>query len=114
MKYLLLTILLAGFVHALMAAPFLACDPYPVQAESGLNVTSFILTGLGNPVTVTATINTDGSQFLHYDLGALPRGQYTVTASAVNGYGGVSSPTLPFTFTLGVPVAPNNLRLSNT
>jgi hypothetical protein len=110
---------LAGFlllaaIQIASAAPFLVCDPYAVQAETGLNVVSFIVTGLSaNPLTVQATINTDGSQYLHYDLGSLPKQQYTVTASAVNGYGGVSSPTAPFVFTLGVPITPSNLRLSS-
>jgi hypothetical protein len=79
------------------------CDPYAAQSETGLNVVSFVLTGLAaNPITTPATINTtDGSQYLHYDLGSLPKATYTVTASAQNGYGGVSSPTAPFHFHFG-------------
>lgn len=78
----------------------LVCDPYLQQSETGLNVVSFIITGLAtSPITTPATINsTDGSQYLHYDLGSLPKQSYTVTAAAVNGYGGVSSPTGPFHF----------------
>jgi hypothetical protein len=81
-----------------LASPFLVCDPYAQQSESGLNVVSFVLTGLAaNPVTTPATVNaTDGSQYLHYDLSGLAKQSYTVTASAVNGYGGVSNPTGPF------------------
>jgi hypothetical protein len=96
---------LAGFARFVLASPFLVCDPYALQSETGLNVVSFIITGLGvNPVTTPATINTgDGSQYLHYDLGGLPKQSYTVTTVAVNGYGGVSNPTAPFRFHVGRP-----------
>ena len=111
---------LAAFLFALLAncasaAPFLVCDPYPTNADMGLNVTTFVVTGIAaNPINVQATINADGTQFLHYDVGPLQNGTYTVTAAAVNGYLKESPASVPFTFTIGVPATPTGIRLSPT
>src|SRR5215510_7644974 len=112
MKTLLFVLLLGC---RLAAAPFLVCDPYPPNADMGLNVTTFVVTGIAaNPINVQATINPDGSQFLHFDVGPLQNGTYTVTASAVNGYLKESPASVPFTFTIGVPATPTGIRLSPT
>ena len=63
---------------------------------------------------IQAQINADGSQQLHYDLGALSNGSYTVTVAAVNGFAQESPFTPPFTFTVGAPATPTGLRLSPT
>jgi hypothetical protein len=94
------------------AAPFLVCDPYPKATSSLQAVSKFTVTGLGaSAITVPATVNSDGTQVLHYDLSALPNGTYTVTAAAVNGFGG-SAVSAPFTFTSGIPSTPTNISLS--
>ena len=112
MKTLLFVLLLAG---RLAASPFLVCDPFPPNADMGLNVTTFVLTGISaGPISVQATINADGTQFLHYDVGSLQNGTYTVTASALNGYLKESPASAPFTFTIGVPATPTGIRLSPT
>jgi hypothetical protein len=93
------------------ASPFLVCDPYPFNANLSLNPTAFIITGLGaNPIQTPATA-LSGGVYLHYDLAGLSFGNYTVTASAVNQFGGVSVPSAPFIFTLGAPAPPINLRI---
>jgi len=111
----LATLLFVLLVKGGCAAPFLVCDPYPTNADMGLNVTTFVVTGISaGPINVQATINPDGTQFLHYDVGPLSNGTYTVTASAVNGYLKESQASSPFTFTIGVPATPTGLRLSPT
>jgi hypothetical protein len=95
------------------AAPFLVCDPYAVQTDPNLIPVSFNLTGVAaQPVSVPVTTNADGTKQLHYDLANLGNGTYTVTAAAVNVFGGTSPAGTPFTFTKGVPATPTNLRIS--
>jgi hypothetical protein len=95
------------------AAPFLVCDPYPVQTDTNLIPVSFNLTGIAaQPISTPATTNADGTKQLHYDLATLGNGTYTVTAAAVNVFGGTSPAGSPFTFTKGVPATPTNLRIS--
>jgi len=113
MKRMLL--LLLGLASCADAAPFLVCDSYPTNADMGLNVTTFVVTGVSaGPINVQATINADGTQFLHFDVGSLQNGTYTVTAAAINGYLKESPASVPFTFTIGVPATPTGLRLSPT
>jgi hypothetical protein len=111
--WMMLALLLA-LAKVATATPFLICDPYPFDSNSPwLNPTTFIIAGLtASPFSVPASINADGSAQLHFDLSNVPFGSYTVTAAAVNTSGGISSPSLPFTFILGNPIPPNNLRLS--
>jgi hypothetical protein len=115
--------ILCGFLFALSvvaaakAAPFLVCDEYPFNTETGLNVSTFTVGGLpGGSVSVPATINqTSQGQYLHYDLGnlAFTTGtSYTITAFATNLYG-LSGPPASLVFTRGVPAAPGNLRISS-
>ena len=113
MRTLLCLLLLCGFAHA---TPFLVCDEYPFQTETGLNIATFTLGGLpGSPITVPATINpTSQGQYLHYDLGGLTLTTgtvYTITAFATNTYGAAGAPSTVI-FTRGVPAAPANLRIS--
>jgi len=99
----------------LCAAPFLVCDAVPSNANQGLNVVSYLISGVSaSPITVAAQINADGSQQLHYDVGGLPNGSYTVMAAAINGFGKQGPESSPFTFTVGLPGAPTGLRLSPT
>jgi len=114
MKTILLTLLLIG--SRVLASPFLVCDPVPASSgNQGLNVVSYVITGLATTnLNVQAQINADGSQQLHYDLGALSNGSYTVTVAAVNGFAQESPFTPPFTFTVGAPATPTGLRLSPT
>jgi hypothetical protein len=110
MKYLIFVLLLC----TAKAEPFLVCDPYPVSTDSPwLNPTTFVIAGLtASPIMVPAQINADGSAQLHYDLVNIPFGNYTVTVAALNTSGGISSPSSPFGFTLGNPIAPTNVHLS--
>src|SRR5262245_18891921 len=107
-------LILLGVISA-SAAPFLTCDPYPIQTEAGLNVGQFVISGLAaTNLTVPATINPDGTQFLHYDLAlsVLTNGtKYSISVVAVNGYGGISDPST-LLFTKGVPAPPSSLRIS--
>jgi len=111
----LATLLFALLAECASAAPFLVCDPYPANADMGLNVTTFVVTGItANPINVQATINPDGTQYLHFDIGSLQNGTYTVVCSAINGYLKESQASSPFTFTVGQPATPTGLRLSPT
>ena len=94
------------------AAPFLVSDPYPSGLSQFLTPTSFNLTGLGPAVNSPALVNADGTVVLHYDLSGLGNGTFTVTASAVNQFGGISPASAPFSFGIGTPSAPTNLRIS--
>jgi hypothetical protein len=97
------------------AAPFLVCDINPLNADSTLNVATYVITGLGtNPISVKASTDASGGQFLHYDLATLPNGKYTVMAAAVNAFGNSSPESTPLVFTKGAPATPLNLRLSPT
>jgi hypothetical protein len=88
----------------LVCAPYLATDPAKPD--------SFIVNGLGPapvppatsipPVTTPATVNSDGTVELHYDLTSTPDGTYTVTVEASLA-GTVSKGSASFTFTLPVP-----------
>jgi hypothetical protein len=112
MRTSLLLLLLASSVST-QAAPFLVCDPYAVQTDPNLIPVSFDLSGVAaQPISVPVTTNADGTKILHYDLGALSHGTYTVTASAVNIFGGISPASAPFTFTDGLPATPTGLRIS--
>lgn len=105
----LVWLLLGGSVWA---SPFLVADPYPVGLDQSSKPVSFILKGLGaSPISIPATVNSDGTVQLRYDLAALPNGNYTVIADAVNQFGGVSLDSAPFTFTRGIPNAPINLKI---
>jgi len=112
----ILFLLLGLTTLAVHAAPFLVCDPVPASSgNQGLNVVSYVITGLATTnLNVQAQVNADGSQQLHYDLGALSNGSYTVTVAAVNGFAQESPFTAPFTFTVGAPATPTGLRLSPT
>jgi hypothetical protein len=112
MRTILILLALAGQV---MASPFLVCDANPFNADSSLNVATYVITGLGtSPISVQATTDNAGGQFLHYDLATLPNGHYTVTAAALNAFGISSPESSPLTFTKGAPATPLNLRLSST
>jgi hypothetical protein len=106
-------LLLLGAARA-VGTPFLICDTNPLNADTTLNVATYTITGLGtNPVTVNATTDAVGGQYLHYDLATLPNGKYAnVTAVATNAFGGASLPSAPLTFTKGAPSTPTNLRIS--
>jgi hypothetical protein len=112
----MMLVLLLALTNVAIATPFLVCDEYPFQSESGLNIASFTIGGLpGSPITVPATVDpTSNGQYLHYDLAnvTLVNGEaYTVTAFATNTYG-TSGPPATVIFTRGVPAAPGNLRIS--
>jgi hypothetical protein len=109
MKTLLILLLTVAAAHA---SPFLVCDPYPAGLDQSTMPVSFIVKGLSaNPLSTPVTTNQDGTLQLKYDLGQVAHGTYTVTADAVNVFGGVSADSLPFTFTSGVPAAPTTLRI---
>lgn len=112
MRTLFLLLLSVGTAFA---APFLTCNPYPANADSGQNIVSFVITftsptGL-NPVTVQAQVGAGGAQYLYYDLSTLGNSSYTVTAAAVNGYALESPQSSPFTFAKGIPSAPSGLTI---
>lgn len=109
MKLLALFLVSAGIAYS---TPFLVCDPYPAGLDQATRPVSFVLTGLSpNPLSVPATVNSDGTVQLRYDLATLSNGNYTVVASAVNGLGGISPASLPFVFIRGAPNVPTNLRI---
>jgi hypothetical protein len=95
-----------------LASPFLVCDPYPAGQNQFVTPSGFIVKGLSaNPISAGAQVNQDGTVQLHYDLGSLGNGSYAVVVDAVNVFGGVSPDSLPFTFTVGLPAPPSNLRI---
>ena len=88
-----------GLAGLLLASPFLVCDFYPAGLDQFTRPVSFILTGLSpNPLTTSATVNSDGTVQLRFDLANQANGTYTVTAAAVNVLGGVSPASGPFLF----------------
>jgi hypothetical protein len=108
----ILTALMTVIAPLAWGSPFLVCDPYPAGLDASTKPVSFVVTGLsGTPLSVPATINADSTIQLHYDLSTLAHGSYTVTASAVNVFGGVSGASDPFSFTSGVPATPTNIRI---
>jgi hypothetical protein len=110
MRWLLLALMVIA--QACLGSPFLVCDPYPAGLDQSTMPVSFVLTGLSSsPLSTPATTNQDGTIQLHYDLSQLAHGTYTVTASAVNVFGGVSGASAPFSFTSGVPGVPTNIRI---
>jgi hypothetical protein len=119
MKSLILAFLgLLSVLAALQAAPFLVADPVAINANTALNAATFTLTFTGttvpatNPVTFNATINSANSTIqLVYDLAPLGNGLYNLTAYATNVQGESSQPTPNFTFSLGVPPAPTNIKI---
>ena len=117
MKSLLLLLFLGLGLNAQAAGPFLVSDPYTLQSDPNLNPVNFVINFLINgtaasPVAITATTLSNGQIILQYDLATLAAGHYTVTADAVNVFGGVSADSAPFPFTKGVPAPPANLRIS--
>lgn len=115
MKTLFAIALLLGNVYSTMGAPFLTADPYVPQSDPNLNPVSFVIHGIGaTDITVNATTLSGGNLVLEYDLSTLPNGTYTVTAAAVNIFGGESPFSVPFGFTKGVPATPTNLRIIPT
>jgi len=113
MKFFLLGLFLL-WGNRTLASPFLVCDPYVANAEVGLNVVQFNISGLSaNVINTAATINGDGTQSLHYDLALTPlaNGKYTISVTATNGYGLTGDPAT-LVFTRGVPGPPSNLRIS--
>lgn len=98
------------------AAPFLVSDAYVFNSDPNMNPVEFVIHGLGaTDITINATTLSNGSLVLEYDLQTLPNGQYSVSAAAVNIFGGESTfSTPPFAFTKGVPMPPGNLRISQT
>lgn len=104
--------LIFGVARIALATPFLVCDPVPGNLDQFTKPVSYVLTGLsGSPISTPATVNGDGTVQLHYDLSALTHGTFTVTAAAVNQFGGVSGASDPFSFGVGVPAIPTSLRI---
>lgn len=93
------------------AGPFLCSGPIATGSAT-LTPVSYVITGLGaSPITTPALV-TGANAALHYDLGALTPGSYTVTVVAVNA-GGLPGPASgPFTFSTVTPAAPTSLSVS--
>jgi hypothetical protein len=109
MKKLALSLLI--FPGVVSAAPFLVCDPYPSTVPQP---TEFVvnISGITAPI-VTPAINVTGGKAMKLDLGPLNLvGAKTVTAKARNPAYGESANSAPFSFTAGVPAAPDGLTLS--
>jgi hypothetical protein len=101
-----------GLAQVTLATPFLVSDPYPAGQDLSVTPVNFVLVGLAaQPINSPALVNADGSVQLSYDLSALVKGNYTVTATAVNNTGGSSPASAPFSFTSGAPASPQNLRI---
>jgi len=109
-------IFLLGAASLVRGAPFLVSDPYVLNSDPNLNPTAFVIHGIGGTdITINATTLSNGNLVLEYDLQTLPNGQYSVSAAAVNVFGGESPFSAPpFAFTKGVPAPPGNLRISQT
>jgi len=99
------------FPVSVYASPFLACNSVPATDPTA-PILSYTIQGLpAVNLSVPATVNTDGSFQLHYDLGPLANGSYTVTAVAVNQWG-ASAASSPFLFSKVLPGAPAGLKLA--
>jgi hypothetical protein len=109
----IIPILLLSVIGA-HAAPYLVSDDYIPQSDPNLNPTHFVIHGIGaSDITIQAFTRSTGNIVLQYDLATLPNGQYSITAAAINIFGGESTfSTPPFAFTKGVPGTPQNLRIS--
>lgn len=97
-----------------MAAPFLACDPYPTNVAAQAVPTEFIVTisGVANPIVTPAVPAGTNAVTLKLDLGPLNlSGTRTATAKARNAWG-ESAASAALTFTAGPPTAPTALGLS--
>jgi hypothetical protein len=108
-------LVLLALVCALMghASPFLEADAVPQASDPNLNPVSYVITGLATSAITTAAVqNADGTLQLKYDLGSLANGTYTVSAAAVNIFGGESVQSAPFSFSKGSPGTPTGLRIS--
>lgn len=104
---------LALTASPVMAAPFLACDPYPTNQPAAAVPTEFVVTisGITAPI-VTPAVDVTGGKALKLDLGPLNlSGTRTATAKARNQWG-ESAASAPFTFTAGPPASPTGLGLS--
>lgn len=112
MRYLAFILGLLCLNCTALASPFLVCDPYPAGLSQALMPISFIIKGLSaTPISTPVQTNADGTIQLHYDLSGLGNGSYSVIVDAVNVFNGVSPDSATFTFTLGVPTAPGNIRI---
>jgi len=114
MKTILLILL--ALANVAWGAPYLVSDPYVQQSDPNLNPVQFVIHGLATTdITIQATQLSNGTIILQYDLATLPNGQYSVTAAAINIFGGESAFSAPaFPFTKGMPAPPGNLRISPT
>jgi hypothetical protein len=96
MKALLLWLMSATQIAA---APYLVSDAYPPQSDPTNDVVAFAISGLtdGAPIISNAVTDSDGSQYLQFDLGPLHlvAGSYVLTVTAIDAKGQKSAPA-PF------------------
>ena len=97
-------------VATVQAAPFVVCDPYPLEANltdtDPPNPESFIIVfDTGAPITVAPTLMPapDGRLYLKYDLVSVVKGKHVVKVKASHSIWG-DSVEVPFTFRAGTPL----------
>jgi predicted phage tail protein len=93
--------------------PYLVSDAVPKNNQTP---TSYVLSINGAaPIETPATVNSDGTVQLKYDISGLPVGNYTVTVGAKNS-AGVSANASPFAFTISAsaPLTPTGLKISQS
>lgn len=90
------------FPAAVMAAPWLACDPYPASQPQP---TQFLLSFDGAPeITVPAEESPNAAgKWLHYDLAGISFGRHTVNVKATNGAMVSSGASLTFDTGIATP-----------
>jgi hypothetical protein len=89
---------------------FVISDPYP---NTVIQPTEFeVKVDGGAPQPSVPAVDAAGNEFFHFDLTTIGDGKHTIEVSA-KGSGGESAFSAPFTFELGVPPVPANLRLSD-
>jgi len=103
---IVLAILLSS--TAVMAAPFLVCDPYPTTVSQPTYFS--IVPDGGAAITSIPEVVTGGAVRIHHDLVGVTTGLHNWTVAACNEWG--CSTSVPFVFTKVVPSGPSGLRLS--
>jgi len=97
------------------AAPFVVCDPYPL--ETALTDTDppnpeyfIVVFDTGTPVTAQPTLDANGRIYLKYDLVSVAKGKHIVRVKAGHSVWG-ESVEVPFTFRAGTPKAATGVGL---
>lgn len=88
--------------------PFLISDSFPANAVQPVKF--LVQVDSAAPIEVDPAVDAAGLKYLKFDLGTLAIGQHTILVKSKNEWG-VSANSLPFVFSSGIPLAPENLRI---